>query len=58
MQEPNQKGPAADRLSARKDDPPAALGHSQVSAPKIADSSTELWRKYCDSRLRHFALAD
>jgi hypothetical protein len=56
MKESNGKGPSGGHLSARNGERIAARAAPVRSAPVVADSSAGTWKKYCESRLRHFAL--
>ena len=51
----NGKGPEGDRLSLRMDDRSVALRARFGTPPVVADPSTRVWKRYCETRLRHFA---
>jgi hypothetical protein len=55
MKSENGKGLEGDRLSSRTGDRSAAFRAQLGTPPVVADPSIRVWRKYCATRLRHFA---
>ena len=56
MNDRNGKGQSGDRLSAPSDGRASAAPRARLDAtPVVATPAAVSWRRYCDSRLRHFA---
>jgi hypothetical protein len=55
MKEQNAKGSAGDRASLRIRDRVVAVQTRINPAPAVANPSTDSWKRYCASRLQHFA---
>jgi hypothetical protein len=51
----NGKGLEGGRLSSRTGDRSVALRARFGTPPVVADPSTRVWKRYCETRLRHFA---
>jgi hypothetical protein len=56
MNERNDKGSTAVRLSLRKTEQTVTVRTRSIGTPPVvADSSAPAWKTYCANRLRHFA---
>lgn len=55
MNDRNDKGPVASRLSLGKTERTATPRTRTTAAPVVVDPSAQAWKSYCASRLRHFA---